>query len=138
MTKLIGIDNLAREMAAKYDIDQAAAYADTNAYADQISDDPELYGYDEDDGGAVTEAGAEIIRAQMATVYENDNFEQQAQDAVVKLQETTARVKELDTAQDDRDTAIRHALQVGLPVRVIHEHTGLSRERVYQIRDKRR
>jgi|GEM_PF-6563146 len=57
-------------------------------------------------------------------------------------------VNELVAAQADvalhdrqtarRDDAIRAAIAEGVPVSVVSGHTGLSRERVYQIRDRRR
>jgi hypothetical protein len=138
MTAIVRLETLALEMSEKYDIELQAARVDVASYHEQIADDDALSAYDEDNGFAVTEEGAEIIRAQMATVYETGNFEQQAQDALARLDEASTRVKALDAALEDRDTAIRHALSIGLPVRVVVQHTELSRGRVYQIRDGRR
>jgi len=43
-----------------------------------------------------------------------------------------------DQWADERDEAIRRLLADGAPVRVIVAASGLSRARIYQIRDRRR
>jgi len=62
--------------------------------------------------------------------------------ALTEVRAASSRVAalgvELEAATEARDDAIRDALATGATVAGIVEATGLSRARVYQIRDRRR
>ncbi|WP_102157719.1 hypothetical protein [Zhihengliuella halotolerans] len=49
-----------------------------------------------------------------------------------------AQQASLDEAKAELDDAIRAALAAGVPVTELAEKSGLSRPRIYQIRDRRR
>jgi hypothetical protein len=49
-----------------------------------------------------------------------------------------ASVGEVNSWTAERDETIRHMLETGGSVKDIQTVTGLSRERIYQIRDRRR
>jgi hypothetical protein len=57
---------------------------------------------------------------------------------VGELVAVTAAANRITTAEQDRDTAIRAALAAGHSVISIANAAGLSRARIYQIRDGRR
>lgn len=58
------------------------------------------------------------------------------------IQETAAQVeaatKNLTEAQKARDNAVREALDSGVSINELIAPTGLSKARLYQIRDRRR
>ncbi|MGW1119245.1 hypothetical protein ACWD5B_19390 [Streptomyces tanashiensis] len=57
---------------------------------------------------------------------------------VTELVEITAAVNRMAAAEQERDEKIRAAIAAGYPVISIAGHAGLSRARIYQIRDGRR
>ena len=76
------------------------------------------------DGGAYT---IEVVAAHPALIQVSD-----AADAV------RAANSALAVAQVARDQSVRSALAAGVPVKDLGPAAGLSKERVYQIRDSRR
>lgn len=130
---MVTIEALAQELSDLYDIDLGAARADVVAFADQISDDPELY--DIDGGNALSDTGAGLIRDQMSSVYGSGSIDMD--EARYELRSAQALVDAADEL-GRRDAAVRKALATSVPVKDIVADTGLSRARVYQIRDRRR
>lgn len=130
---MVRLEDLAGEFADLYDIDLAAARTAVSVHTDQMIDDPRLYQYIEGTDELLTEEGAAVLRKQMSEVYgcgspERDEARDAVRSAVGKIEEHTGQ----------RDAAIRAALTAGVPVKHITEDSGLSRARVYQIRDGRR
>ena len=118
---------LAAQLADERDVPLTEMFEIVRAYADQFDDEYDC------ETGELTDAGAQVIIEQMAA----------AAFTIVPsmLDEIAAAQALVDAAEDNllaRDTSIRAALSEGVPVREIVAHTGLSRERVYQIRDGRR
>jgi hypothetical protein len=135
---MVVIEDLARELADLYDIDLGAARADVEAYASQISDETPAEGlvYDENGGFALTEQDADVIRAQMSSVYGSANID--IDEARDELRDAQSMVDTFDRHLGRRDAAVRTALAKSVPVKDIAADTGLSRARIYQIRDGRR
>lgn len=131
---MIAIDTLAIELSDLYDIELEAARADVTAFADQISDEPQLY--DIDGGNALSDTGADLIRDQMSTVYGSGSIDMD--EARDELRSAQILVDVADEQLGRRDAAVRNALAKSVPVKDIVADTGLSRQRVYQIRDGRR
>lgn len=201
------IQTLAAQLADERDVPTPEMTAIVEAYASQISDDPDLY---DAETGEISNTGAELITTQIAEAaltseasaldelmdaqagigQANDTttakFEARMRDDVSsdasgnvprygvwnkatnawhgaeaglpyitltpeqaqlvarrrnridKVAHAQADVDQQDERLARRDAAIRSALSEGVPVREIVAHTGLSRERVYQIRDGRR
>lgn len=129
---MIELRDLADELAEQYDTDRTAMLEAVTTYAGQISDDTDLWDADTDE---LTEDGEEIVRGSIAA-WQGDTIATdtilseltEAQDAVNLHDEQTAR----------RDGAVRAAIAATVPVIRIAEMTGLTRARIYQIRDGRR
>jgi hypothetical protein len=129
---MTNIDTLTAQLADERDVPLADMGAIVEAYASQISDDTDLYDVET---GEISDAGAELIIASVAsaaihnvTTVLDDLMDAQAEASLDRQDERLSR----------RDNLLRKALAEGTPVREIVELTGLSRERVYQIRDGRR
>lgn len=127
---MISTRELAERLAEERDVPVPEMLEIVRVYAGQLADDTDLYDVET---GELSDTGVELI---ITSVAES------------ALYTTASVLDELVQAQDDvnrqedrlsrRDAAIRAALKEAVPVREIVEHTGLSRERVYQIRDGRR
>ena len=127
----ISIRDLAEELADQYDTDLSATQEAVRTYAGQIDDDAELW---DGDAEELTKSGANIVRAAFATTQGDDSMDAlmseiiDAQAAVNKHNEQLAR----------RDAAIRAAMKGPVSAEWIAQVSGLTRARVYQIRDGRR
>jgi hypothetical protein len=123
----ISREYLAIELAATHDLDEGAAREAVAVYADQLGADP---------GDLGVEDAAHIRRALEVHLAHDVGT---PLDAVADATETK-RAADEDAADADRvwRDAIRRALTAGQRVVDIAEAAGISRERVYQIRDGRR
>ncbi len=126
---MISLSNLADQLADERDVPSADMLAIIEAYAGQINDDADLY---DREAGELTDAGAELIVTQLASAAFSTGS---MLDEIIEAQ---TLVDAAEQNREARDATIRAALKEGVPVREIVAHTGLSRERVYQIRDGRR
>jgi hypothetical protein len=123
------ISELARQISEATDIDSDPALTLATTYAAQC-------GYNVPEGGqepdaAISDEDAWFIlqSAKAAAVLDfPTSLIDDIADAVGRIQE----------AISDRDVAIRKAVRMGVPIRQIAPAAGLSRERIYQIRDHRR
>lgn len=128
---MIEIRDLAAELADKYDTDTAAMLEPVQTYAGQINDDPELW---DEDAEELTLAGANIVRGAVAVWMGDDS-----QEALVsELMEAQEDVNKQEERLERRDAAVRAAMKGPMSADWIAQLTGLSRARVYQIRDGRR
>jgi len=127
---MTSLRDLADQLAEERDVPAADMLEIVRTYAGQISDDADLY---DPETSEVTDAGAEVIIGSIASAafYTEPSV-------LDELVEAQTDVDRQDERLGRRDAALRKALSEGVPVREIVEHTGLSRERVYQIRDGRR
>lgn len=126
---MISLSNLAEKLADERDVLAADMLAIVEAYAGQINDDPDLYNAE---AGELSDTGAEIITDQIAgAVWAEPSLLDELMAAQAEVDQQTERLSR-------RDAAVRKAMAEGVPVREIVEHTGLTRFRVYQIRDGRR
>lgn len=85
------------------------------------------------EAGELTDAGAEVVIGSIASaaLYNSSSV-------LDELMDAQADVGRHEEQLSRRDAALRKALSEGIAVREIAERTGLSRRRVYQIRDGRR
>lgn len=127
---MTAIEALAAQAAEERDVPVADMLEIVKVYAGQISDDTDLYDVET---GEISDAGAELIIGSIASaaLYNSASV-------LDDLVEAQGDVDRQDERLSRRDSLLRKALSEGIPVREIVEHTGLSRERVYQIRDGRR
>lgn len=127
---MISLNDLAAQIADERDVPVADMLEIVKTYAGQISGDSDLYDAETEE---LTDDGAEVIIGSIASAALHN--ESSVLDELMDAQADVNRQPERLTR---RDNAVRKALAEGTPVREIVEHTGLSRERVYQIRDGRR
>lgn len=129
------IDELAEGVAENWDIPVDVARDHITACVAQIADDEALWDAEEE---RITRAGEYIIGRQLEDIF----MSREADDAMADVRSAAAKVEQLtgglDEAKHERDAKIRAALERGKSVSDLTEATGLSRERVYQIRDGRR
>lgn len=121
---------LAEKIAEERDVPVPEMLEIVRVYAGLIADDTDLYDVEADE---FSDAGAELI---VTSVTESALY------TTASVLDDLAEAQEDVDRQEDRlrrrDAAIRAALKEGVSVREIVKRTGLSRERVYQIRDGRR
>jgi hypothetical protein len=130
---VIRLEDLAEEFSGLYDLDLAAAQQAVSVYTDRMIDDPRLYEFIQGEDEKVSEEGAARLRMQMSEVYGSGSPDaDQARHAVRRAVSQTKKY------QAQRDIAVRAALALDVPVSALMKDTGLSRARVYQIRDNRR
>lgn len=129
---MIELRVLAADLADKYDTDTAAMLEAVRTYAGQVSGDADLWDAEAEE---LTEAGEEIVRGSVAA-WQGDEGAQDA--ALAELAEAQADVDKHDEQIARRDAAIRAAVKQSVSALRIAEMTGLSRGRIYQIRDGRR
>ncbi|HET6914885.1 MAG TPA: hypothetical protein VFH56_02230 [Acidimicrobiales bacterium] len=123
----ISRDALAAELAATHDLDETAAAESVALYAEQL-DAPD---------GDLTNTDADHIRRALQAALAHDTGA--PVDAVYEATAELARLRnDVALAEQDWRAAIRAALADGQRVVDIAEAAGISRERVYQIRDGRR
>jgi hypothetical protein len=138
---MTNIDRLGIELASRYDVDTRTAMEAVDTYAGQLQDD-DLYSTDTD---RLTEAGAEVIRAQFAADHgaplpgtvADDKGQLRAEVRDLTQREADLRVG-ADQALDERDALIRRGIEMGVRVADLAEDAGLKPARIYQIRDRRR
>lgn len=134
------INELAQAAAGRFDIDEEAAIDIARTYlrqgAEAVGDDPELidedYLTDEQIDTVLTAIEAEMGNAHAAD--EQDLAELgDLRDRIALLEEQVAR------ASEERDRIVRRLLaNAVVPVKDVAESAGLTRARIYQIRDGRR
>lgn len=122
------IADVADQIAEKFDVDRDAALTLATTYAAQLD-------YDAAEGGQypnleVSDEDAQVILESAAAAY--------ADDAPAVLDDITAIAIQIPQLEADRDSLIRRAIADGVRVQDIAEAAGLSRARVYQIRDRTR
>lgn len=129
------IDEYAQGVAENWDIPVDVAREHITACVEQIADDPDLWDAENE---KIRRDGEYIIARKLQDVF----MSREADAAMAEVRSATAKVEsltsELDNAKQYRDAKIRTAIQRGKSVADLTQATGLSRERVYQIRDGRR
>lgn len=130
---MISLDDLAAEFSEVYGIDPEISRGTVSIRTDSMIDDPKLYEYIDGQDERLTEAGATLLRQQMSDLHGSGSVSVDAARAEVRRS-----AKRVDDSLERRDANIRAALTMDVPVKDIVADTGLSRARVYQIRDGRR
>lgn len=129
------LDILTARISGRLGIDEAAARAALETYTAQVADlDGRTIGLDDlsDDDAAFLEGA--VAAAQRAGDLGDRELDILA-DTVTALD---AAEQAAEAARHDRDQAVRAAIFAGARIVDITAITGLSRNRVYQIRDGRR
>ncbi|MBD8056435.1 hypothetical protein ICV35_22545 [Rhodococcus ruber] len=121
------IADVAHQLADRLDIEYDAAVTLATTYAAQLGCDTFEGGQDPD--LEITDADAEHILS-AAEAGEETTVES-------ILDDIAHAARAIDTAIDDRNDLIRKAIREGVSRTKIAEAAGLSRERIYQIRDGR-
>lgn len=129
---MISLNELAGELAALYDLDIEAAREAVSVHTDQMIDDTRLYQYIEGGDEELSEEGAALLRKQMSEFYGSGSRE--LDEARYDVRSAVGESKKCD---GQRDAAVRAALKAGVPVKDLVKDAGLSRQRIYQIRDSR-
>lgn len=134
------IDDLSRAVQATYDIETHAAAVDVvRATVDQISADAELW---DADARELTAAGVEVASEAIAASYAQGLHGTAGVCLLELLESAAVRITEartaLEEAIEERDDLIRAALRTALPREQIRQAAGVTRDRLYQIRDGRR
>lgn len=113
-----------RTLAAEYGAEpyQIAASLDLGAYYSDVAEIP---------------ADVEAEYRQILDIM-TEQDEREPADLTDATEAYRAATVALDEARTDLYAAVRHALTTGASVAQVAAITGLSRERVYQIRDERR
>jgi hypothetical protein len=154
------LGDLVLELARKYDVSEAHARAGVNNLIPQLVDNAAMWYPAE---RLLTDAGADFIRDRFHDTYdESPNLldavpdgplpEVTAQDSAAwhnarerskgairfKAQQIEQTRRQLEALEDERDTGIRGALVLGIKPSVLAEISGLSAQRISQIRHGRR
>lgn len=132
---MVSIEDLARQIAEKHNIDtHAAAVAVVAAHIDAIADDPDLW-----TGEELTDAGAKVVAGAVSESYRLGLV---ATKASMLLEELGDVAREIRDAEERarmlvarRDGLIRTALATELRRGDIAQAAGLNPSRLYQIRD---
>lgn len=132
------LDTLAAALADQYDTDPTATRRRVEEVADRLPADQ----YDPATA-TVTDDGEAAIRDQYAYDYHGMTPTAQRHDSLTDLIRRAGEAAadhqcRADEWTDRRDSLIREAIAAGVRVADIVEASGLSRARVYQIRDERR
>lgn len=120
---------LAYELADTYDVDRDSALEAVGVYLDQIADIDDVT----IDIDAITAEQADTVRQAYAAAQSAGYVQ-----ALDELAEVRDKLDALDDLQDERARLVRKALTDGARVVDIAEASGLTRGRIYQIRDGRR
>lgn len=134
------INELAETAAKRFDIDEEAAVDIARVYlkqgAEAVGDDPRLI--DEDDlTDEQIDTVMTAIEAEMGNAHAADEQDLvelgDLRDRIALLEEQVARISE------ERDRIVRRMLaNAVVPVKDVADAAGLSRARIYQIRDGKR
>lgn len=126
MTDIIDSRALAAELAETYDVDPDHALEAVNLHLEQLS---------EIDGVPVDEISADesgTIREAFWAAMSSSHV-----DALDDLADVRAKIDDLADLQAERASLVRKALRDGARVADIANASGLTRGRIYQIRDGR-
>lgn len=128
MPETVTSGELARELADTYDVGEDSARRGVEAYLDQLEQvDDSAIDHDE-----ISEEHADAVREAYAAFMASSYVS-----ALDELAEVRDRLDALAELQDERARLIRKALADGARIVDIVEASGLTRARIYQIRDGR-
>ncbi|OBB38722.1 hypothetical protein [Nocardia sp. 852002-51244_SCH5132740] len=122
------ISEIADSITERTDIDRDAALTLATTYAAQC-------GYQVPEGGQAPDAEIGTEDAEFIIEAAGAGADSATPSLLDEIAEAAASI---ETATDRRDNAIRKAIRDGQPVVQIAKAARLSRERIYQIRDRRR
>jgi hypothetical protein len=130
--------DLADALADEYGIDRDAARNRVEEIADRLP-----AGMYDPTTGTLADDGEAAIRDQVAADYHGmTNVSGRHDDLLAGIREAADQIAEHQRLADEwmrrRDEMIRTAIREGVRVPAIAEAAGLDRQRVYQIRDRRR
>lgn len=134
------ITELAQTAAGRFGIDEEAAIDIARTYlrqgAEAVGDDPELIDEDDLTDGQI-DTVLTAIEAEMGNAHAADEQDLaelgDLRDRIALLEEQVVRISE------ERDRIVRRLLaNAVVPVKDVAEAAGLTRARIYQIRDGRR
>lgn len=128
MTETMSARELAREIAETHDVDIDSALEAVGVYLDQLATADNI----EIDQEEITDDQADAVRGAFTASLESTHV-----DALDDLAEVRDKLDVLAELQDERARLVRKALTLGARVVDITEASGLTRGRIYQIRDGR-